>query len=1034
MKSILLHWHCNVTILFLLLNIFLFGGCMVNETICLQQWDCKWRTDFPYTRTEGQCSYLLPGYYPIDGPSSSAPEGSRCNLNVDCKRGDVNSTEMFKCIHLLTSQSLVESLRLYRCNDLELKNGDLEFLTSMIEFNISYAVIKEMQDEVFYKTTNLVTVDVYQDYEAGVSISEYPRAFIGPVPQSTSEISNTFLPNLRHLILSSFNFSTGIPENAFQHLGALQTIEFEFVTLQNSDFQSMQNLTELAHLKIYDSQNIDSLPPRISTFMPNLQHFEISMTNISNITVQQLESFHKLETLILDDNLLVDIDLLAFQHLTNLRSLSLAGNQQLQIIPFFDRLTQLEKLVLSNCAVSNLSLEVFTNLDNLKHLSLKKNKLKQIPPLFTNFQSTGTITLKNVEIVDLSDNEISSIMAYTFSNLENLKSIDLYKNYITVVHYRTFFNLKSLEKVSLEFNAIRNIHREAFDGISTLKNLNLEGNMLKNFPKLSNVNWEVDLYHKLPRDPFSTDIRSNPLQCNCDMFRDVFTRVGRDIWQLQYYYDIIWPGNYFLTNQLFVQAKFLECQTELYGKNKIDLMLHDPERWFSYVSSIDLCPHPCRCLSQCSNGHFYAVCRHANLTSIPNGLGSWVNTLYLEGNMITQLDSTSLSNMPDLTNVDLGDNRISSIEDGTFHNLHSLREVSLRGNNLTVIHSSTFNISSSQLKYLDISSNNIADIDRDSFLSVSSLEVLKLDQNKLETISQGVFDNLHNLSLLTISDNPFNCTCDLLYLTDWYVKVAFVPERSFSSDIAEIGCAPFLNETELYDWMQEQTVTCNPVIPPSDRPKPSSVIVVLVGVCAAAITSLVLGFIYKFRLEILVLIYTKTGVKIFDRNDSNGEEEKTFDAFISFSSMDRQFVLEEFIPRLESEENKRKLCIHHRDFVVGECIATNIINAIENSNKILILCSKNYLESEWCSYEFKKSHHQALSDRSRRIVLIMMEDVNKSTLDKEIKAYISTNTYLEKKDPLFWSKLLYSVPAAKRGNIDTLKETNANNVSSETCV
>ncbi|PIK42173.1 Toll [Apostichopus japonicus] len=141
--------------------------------------------------------------------------------------------------------------------------------------------------------------------------------------------------------------------------------------------------------------------------------------------------------------------------------------------------------------------------------------------------------------------------------------------------------------------------------------------------------------------------------------------------------------------------------------------------------------------------------------------------------------------------------------------------------------------------------------------------------------------------------------------------------------------------------------------------------------------------------------------------------------------MDRQFVLEEFIPRLESEENKRKLCIHHRDFVVGECIATNIINAIENSNKILILCSKNYLESEWCSYEFKTSHHQALSDRSRRIVLIMMEDVKKSTLDKEIKAYISTNTYLEKKDPLFWSKLLYSVPAAKRGNIDTLKETNA---------
>lgn len=169
-------------------------------------------------------------------------------------------------------------------------------------------------------------------------------------------------------------------------------------------------------------------------------------------------------------------------------------------------------------------------------------------------------------------------------------------------------------------------------------------------------------------------------------------------------------------------------------------------------------------------------------------------------------------------------------------------------------------------------------------------------------------------------------------------------------------------------------------------------------------------------MEILVLFYIRTGLKLFGKE--NAKEEKEYDAFISFSSLDREFVLKELVPKLESEGNQRKLCIHHRDFIVGECIATNIINAIENSRKILILCSKNYVESEWCSYEFKSSHQKALKDRNKRIVLIMMEDVNQKALDKEIKAYISTNTYLDRKDPLFWSKLDYAIPKSKTSSND----------------
>ena len=48
------------------------------------------------------------------------------------------------------------------------------------------------------------------------------------------------------------------------------------------------------------------------------------------------------------------------------------------------------------------------------------------------------------------------------------------------------------------------------------------------------------------------------------------------------------------------------------------------------------------------------------------------------------------------------------------------------------------------------------------------------------------------------------------------------------------------------------------------------------------------------------------------------EVQKTYDAFVSYtSSHDEQFVLDQLIPKLESEW-KLKLCVHFRDFRPGK--------------------------------------------------------------------------------------------------------------------
>ncbi|KAJ8033327.1 Toll-like receptor Tollo [Holothuria leucospilota] len=1013
--------RCCISVLLIFFFLLIISVRSVNVTECAQKWDCTWEKDFHIVRTEGTCTHIPYYDYPISGPPAVGPPGP-CDLLVLCYDFYGSSSSMFECINVLSGDAEIKTLHLYRCNSLQITENDLAYFTSLEAFYISYASIQSIHDRAFYRMRNLTTIDIYQDYY-GSGIFEYPKALIGPdgtynssfSDPPTAETHTVFLPKLEDLFIQNFLFRSGIPDNAFQNLQHLKRLTFAHVSLANSDFESMKRLSNLIQLEIYDSPFIDVLPASLSSSMPNLFHLSISMTSISNIT-NQLAHFTLLQTLTLTDNLLTYIAPHEFETLTNLSSLDLYGNTYLQDIPNIQTLARLRYLDLSFCSVSNLSSEVFSNSDKLQVIRLRGNKFTEIPKLFENVPKS-LVSLKNIEIIDVSKNEIFVVRSYIFSNLPKVKLIDLSFNKITSIEEKAFFNLENIVEIQLDYNEITMMDPLALCYINSLQHLDLKYNKLANFPKFPyNANWSPG-HDDLPENPFRTDLRGNPLTCDCNMFRDMFVLVGKHEWSLPYTYGQIWPGNYLLSNQRFDKT-VLYCDTAFNGKQRIDDMLHLPSAFFSFITSTEECPAPCNCFRQCDDDLLYAVCNSGNLTSTPTGLNSETNLLSIRNNSIVKLTTASFSHLPNLVSVDLSDNFIQDIEPGTFADFQYLRTLILDGNNLTHLDSRSLNVSSPKFRILHLTSNYISSMANDTFRFVPSLTRLELADNSLTGLPTGIFDNLQNLSYLTVSGNPFNCSCDILYLTDWYKETVFELQRNLWTDVTELECAPFLNETELFDWVEQKELICNP--PPTSvsvtkivaKENPLRWTVWGSGVGSAIfLTSVICGMIYKFRLEILVLIYIKTGLKLPSNNSD--DEGKEYDAFISFSSLDRDFVLEELVPNLEGNETHRKLCIHHRDFVVGECIATNIVNAIENSKRIVILCSQNYLQSEWCSYEFKTSHQQALRDRTRRIILIMMEDVQKKSLDKEIKAYVSTNTYLDRKDPLFWSKLAYSVPESK---------------------
>ncbi len=77
--------------------------------------------------------------------------------------------------------------------------------------------------------------------------------------------------------------------------------------------------------------------------------------------------------------------------------------------------------------------------------------------------------------------------------------------------------------------------------------------------------------------------------------------------------------------------------------------------------------------------------------------------------------------------------------------------------------------------------------------------------------------------------------------------------------------------------------------------------------------------------------------------------DKDYDAFISYSHFDRDWVWNWLLPRLES--SKIRVCIDERDFDVGVASLVNIENAVKRSRKTLLVLTPNWIKSEWTNFE-----------------------------------------------------------------------------------
>ncbi|KAJ2946646.1 hypothetical protein O0L34_g12703 [Tuta absoluta] len=197
------------------------------------------------------------------------------------------------------------------------------------------------------------------------------------------------------------------------------------------------------------------------------------------------------------------------------------------------------------------------------------------------------------------------------------------------------------------------------------------------------------------------------------------------------------------------------------------------------------------------------------------------------------------------------------------------------------------------------------------------------------------------------------------------------------------------------------------------------------GLLALVLMAIVLN--YRFGQDIRVFLYARGWCLCCVKEDE--EDERSYDAFVSFCHEDDDFVCHELVPKLE--ELGYKLCIHHRDWPPGDLIPNQIIRSVETSRKTVIVLSKNFACSLWGSLEFRTAHARALKDGVARVILLILDDVIASeNLDRDIRSYIRTNTYVKWNDPWFWNKIQYALrrrrARQKPKNIEMQNSGNAN--------
>lgn len=342
-----------------------------------------------------------------------------------------------------------------------------------------------------------------------------------------------------------------------------------------------------------------------------------------------------------------------------------------------------------------------------------------------------------------------------------------------------------------------------------------------------------------------------------------------------------------------------------------------------------------------------------------------------------------------------------------FRNLRRLQFLDISYNRIQALPFPFFkNLNS--IKYLYVSNNLLSDwcVAMGHMVNLTTLD---LSKNRIGTISPRGMAELDlvlargNLSI-NLRNNKLLCTCENLNFLEWM----FV-NRAHFKNIDLYTCS---NAQKGYININFKQFSKS-ISQLKEKCKSYTLYYIIISVTGTCFLSVVLGVaLYRNRWKIRYMRYT-----LFQRaRDSNllstsSDDLFLYDAFVSYTSKDRDFVIRHMIHNLE-QENGFQLLIRDRSFIPGEFKCQQIVRSIQESRKTICVVSKRYLKSAWRDYELNMARVEGVEVRKsmRYVILILLPEVCSGGYPKKISDFLKRDCFIEyPDDPAgyeeFWQRL-----------------------------
>ena len=661
--------------------------------------------------------------------------------------------------------------------------------------------------------------------------------------------------------------------------------------------------------------------------------------------------------------------LINLRHLKLNRSLVMTSKSREIANNTFEYLINLSVLDLSFNYLESINEQTFTGLENLQYLNLHKNRLsyntRQVPPgCFKPLKSLVRLSIQNNNMYSYP--RICIFPDLTIAHLVNLEKIELDVD----VGRRVFKNVQFLGP---GYASLQNLHSLKFD---TCGRLSLFNDSFKHAPYLTHIYIQKCAVTYVKSGAFSQlsnlKVLKLDLSGSSDYKLDQFMMA-----------DMVSSLARTQIEVLDMTGVWETAQTEnTFPWEEVNVMLLNTSiRELSFTNNFNVVfptgrsvpsPHSLQMLNLSMNALNEIL---LNLTH--------VKYLNLQGNALGKYlghNSYMINSETKLEYVSLANNSISNFNTALFKDQPYLQIIDLSYNSLKEVNFELSHLV--KLRILNLTFNSINYLDHKSITNL----------DRILTKSDNFFQ-------IDLSYNPLHCNCYTLSFLQWMQR-----RREHFINFSNFKCRYLNGSISPLNLFEDAVLHIE-----RECMDYSYLIVIAAMAVLIFIAILLTAVIYRHRWKLRYIFYTAK-LKYMKKKSDEELTEYVYDAFISYSDKDREFVTKDCIENLE--QGVLKLCIHQRDFIPGEDITDNIINAIQNSRKTICIITRSFLDSYYCMFEFNMARMESIHSRNGKntLFLVFYEKLLPEELPLVLYELIQNQSYIEypndeQGNVIFWQKI-----------------------------